>query len=141
MTRYGLSASDNFTGAMKNDIVIYHYKDPDFNVPISLNYYFDGFRPNQSSGTIGYGWFLNVGGAITRESRGIRDEHRYGEGQTINDCAGYYYFMNSENEPNADIVSVGPGLFSGGPIQLDKAIPAYLYGIRPAYIWINGQSH
>ncbi|MGM9788427.1 MAG: RHS repeat-associated core domain-containing protein [Candidatus Cryptobacteroides sp.] len=141
MTRYGLSASDNFTGAMKNDIFIYHYKDPDFNVPISLSYHFDGFRPNQSSGTIGYGWFLNVGGAITRESRGIRDEHRYGEGQTINDCAGYYYFMNSGNEPNADIVSVGSGLFSGGPIQLDKAIPAYLYGSRPAYIWINGQSH
>lgn len=137
MTKYGTTHSSMYTGAFSYNIPIYTYKDIDFEIPISLGYHFDGFRPLQGSGSMGYGWYLNVGGAITREVRGVPDEHHASESVSGDDCSGYYYFKNSGKEPTSDIVSIGSGLFSGGSVRLDKAVGAYFYGTRPSYIY-NG---
>ena len=74
MTRYGNLTPSLYTGAMTFSLPLYTYEDPDFTIPISLEYSFDGYRPAQHSGTVGYGWYLNCGGVITREVRGIPDE-------------------------------------------------------------------
>lgn len=74
MTKYGGLTPSLYTGAMSLPIPLYTYKDPDFTIPISLEYNFDGYRPAQASGTVGYGWHLNCGGVITREVCGIPDE-------------------------------------------------------------------
>ena len=74
MTRYGNLTPSLYTGAMTFSIPLYTYEDPDFTVPITLEYSFDGYHPAQHSGTVGYGWFLNCGGTITREVRGVPDE-------------------------------------------------------------------
>ena len=74
MTRYGNLTPSLYTGAMTFSLPLYTYEDPDFTIPISLEYSFDGYRPGQHSGTVGYGWYLNCGGAITREVRGMPDE-------------------------------------------------------------------
>ena len=95
MTKYGATHSSMYTGAFSYNIPIYTYKDIDFEIPIGLGYHFDGFRPLQGSGSMGYGWYLNVGGAITREVRGVPDEHHASESVSGDDCSGYYYFKNS----------------------------------------------
>ena len=74
MTRYGNLSPSLYTGAMTFSLPLYTYSDPDFTIPISLEYSFDGYRPAQHSGTVGYGWYLSCGGVITREVRGIPDE-------------------------------------------------------------------
>lgn len=139
MTKYGAVHSSMYTGAFSYNLPVYTYKDIDFEIPISLGYHFDGFRPMQGSGTMGYGWYLNVGGAITREVRGVPDEHHASESISGDDCSGYYYFKNTGKEPTTDIVSIGSGLFSGGSIRLDKAVGAHLYGSRPTYFYNGGQ--
>ena len=77
MTKFGGLSPSLYTGAMTYSVPIFTYSDPDFTLPISLEYNFDGFRPSQHSGTIGYGWHLECGGAITREVRGLADDDVY----------------------------------------------------------------
>ena len=85
MTRYGHLSPDLNGGTMSFDIPVYTYSDKDFDIPISLHYYSEGFRPAQQTGEAGLGWTLMAGGAITREIVGLDDfktggmSHFYGE--------------------------------------------------------------
>lgn len=75
MIRYGGGSYVNmYTGAASYAINLYTYKDRDFTIPISISYNGDGFMPGRNPGCVGTGWFLNVGGVITREVRGLPDE-------------------------------------------------------------------
>lgn len=90
MTRYGGLTPSFYTGAMQWSLPVYVYKDYDFEIPISLDYSFDGFRVGESTGNVGLGWVLNAGGVITREVRGLRDEclKQVEKNRTL---YGYYY--------------------------------------------------
>ena len=77
MTRYGSLVPSLYTGAMTFSVPVYTYTDPDFTIPVSLEYNYDGYKPSQHSGTVGLGWSLNCGGVITREIRGLPDEGSY----------------------------------------------------------------
>ena len=48
-----------YTGAMTYSLPLYTYSDPDFNLPISLEYNYDGYKVARSAGTVGLGWVLN----------------------------------------------------------------------------------
>ncbi len=74
MFRYGDVPTSLFTGRIDLSIPLYTLDDPDFPLQISLTYNSEGFKPTMSSGFVGYGWFLNAGGCITREVRGVPDE-------------------------------------------------------------------
>ena len=74
MTKYGAVSPSLYSGTMSYSIPLYTYSDPEFSIPVSLDYNYDGYRPAAASGTIGLGWALNCGGVITREVRGIPDE-------------------------------------------------------------------
>lgn len=90
MSKYGDAKPSLYTGAMHYSVPIYTYHDPDFTLPISLEYNFDGYRPSQHSGTVGYGWNLACGGVITRDIRGLPDEDKvYGPQDRV--MAGYYW--------------------------------------------------
>jgi len=77
MTRYGDVASSLYTGTMALSVPVYTYKDPDFEIPISLEYSSNGCVPNVRAGVLGPDWSLNAGGVITREIRGFPDEQIY----------------------------------------------------------------
>ena len=85
MTRCGNLLPSLYTGAMTFSLPLMTYSDPDFTIPVSLEYSFDGYKPGQHSGTVGYGWYLDCGGVITREVRGIPDEGDL-EGANNYDC-------------------------------------------------------
>ncbi|MCQ2164250.1 MAG: DUF6443 domain-containing protein [Bacteroidales bacterium] len=74
MTRFGVVSPSLYNGAMTYSYPVFNYEDHDFSIPVSLEYSFEGYRPSQHSGSVGYGWHLNCGGVITREVRGLPDE-------------------------------------------------------------------
>lgn len=74
MTRYGTHNVNLYTGRVSINIPLGSYKDTDFEIPVSLNYNFNGFRPNEQASEAGLGWTLSCGGIITREIRGLPDE-------------------------------------------------------------------
>lgn len=81
MFRYGDVETSLFTGKLNLSIPIYSLNDPDFNLDIALRYNSEGFKPRKHSGYVGYNWFLEAGGCITREVRGLPDEqYRYQHG-------------------------------------------------------------
>lgn len=74
MFRYGDVNTALFTGKANVSIPIYELEDPDFNLHITLRYNSEGFKPRKHSGYIGYNWFLEAGGCITRETKNLPDE-------------------------------------------------------------------
>lgn len=65
-----------YTGKINISIPVYHYKDPDFDIPVSISYGSDGFQPMKHSGFVGHDWILNAGGCITREVYNMPDEYK-----------------------------------------------------------------
>lgn len=74
MFRYGNVETSLFTGKLNLSVPIYQLEDPDFNLNIALRYHSEGFKPNKQSGYVGYNWFLEAGGCITREVKNFADE-------------------------------------------------------------------
>lgn len=75
--RYGSNPVDYYTGKAMVNVPIYTYKDNDFELPISASYVSEGFVPSRQTGILGLNWFLNCGGAISREIVGIPDDRIY----------------------------------------------------------------
>ena len=65
-----------YTGTMRLSVPVYTYHDADFDIPISLDYSTNGFRPNVMTSRVGHEWGLGLGGAVSRIVRGLPDEHR-----------------------------------------------------------------
>jgi hypothetical protein len=62
------------TGALRVNIPLYTVKSGNVTLPITLNYSTSGIKSTDIEGTAGIGWNVAVGGAITREVRGIPDD-------------------------------------------------------------------
>lgn len=75
--KYGNTSTNLYTGTVHVDIPIYNYSDDDFDIPISIGYASNGYMPNVQTSSLGLGWFLNAGGNISREIRGLPDEHTW----------------------------------------------------------------
>ena len=126
-----------YTGAMTYSLPLYTYTDPDFNLPISLDYNYDGYKVTRSAGTVGLGWALNYGGVITREIRGYKDEYR----QQISTSSaavryGYYWAYRNHtglgtnftiNRPRT------PALVTATPAELVRHLNDDLYEDIPVY--------
>ncbi len=56
-------------------IPLYNIKESNVNVPVSLTYNSGGVKVEQLATNVGLGWVLNAGGVITREVRGMADDH------------------------------------------------------------------
>ena len=74
MIQYGQSEINPYLGTLGITIPLYTYQDEGFTIPISINYASNGYKPNIQTGILGLGWYLNVGGVITREVKGLLDE-------------------------------------------------------------------
>lgn len=104
MFRYGEFQTSLFTGRMQQTIPIYTLDDPDFNMNIALHYNAEGFKPRKHSGPVGYNWFLEAGGCITREVKGFPDEIYGREVNNITGIEGMYHFITQN--PDANNVSM-----------------------------------
>lgn len=71
--RYGNTPVDHYTGTARVDVPLYDCQDPDFHITVSAGYASGGFIPQRQTGILGLNWFLDCGGAVTREIRGRDD--------------------------------------------------------------------
>ena len=76
--KYGNTPVDYYTGTAQVNVPIYEYRDNDFEISVSAGYASNGLLPQRQTGILGLNWFLNCGGAVTREIRGIADDKLLG---------------------------------------------------------------
>ncbi len=74
------------TGIPNIKVPIYTIKEGDVSLPISLSYHAGGIKVEEVASWVGLGWSLNVGGLISRTTKGLPDD------TSIN---GYMYTQNS----------------------------------------------
>lgn len=87
--RYGLVPVSYFSGKAKIEIPLYTLEDPDFSIPLSLNYVSDGLKPAKHPGLVGLDWTLNFSGIITREVYGAPDDANGYSGHDPSTNTGY----------------------------------------------------
>ena len=73
MTLAGKVQPDLNSGKLNVNLPIYTWEDQDFQLPVSLSYSTNGFKPNSPIGPVGLGWSINIGGVITRQIIGKDD--------------------------------------------------------------------
>lgn len=59
-------------------IPLYELKSTRINVPITLSYHSGGIKVTERTSTMGLGWTLNAGGAVTRVINGLPDDSQFG---------------------------------------------------------------
>lgn len=75
LMRYDNHATlDLNTGCITPSINLVHFKDQDFDFPISISYNSSGFRPRNADNYVGRDWALNTGGIVYRQVNGIPDD-------------------------------------------------------------------
>lgn len=117
MVTYGNVPVNLFSGQLNNTIQLFAGKQADFNVSVDLRYNYAGNRPEESPSIIGLGWQLSVGGVITREVRGLPDEHPRGYYNAAVQSILNNYFVN-ENMLFPDAVRFANGYY-------DSQVDAY----------------
>lgn len=95
--RYGNTPVDYCTGTAQVNVPLYEYKDNDFNISVSAGYASNGLVPQRQTGILGLNWFLNCGGAITREIRGLPDDKSVTGLEAI-----FGFLVGSQKEYNDD---------------------------------------
>lgn len=73
-TSYGNIPIEGNDGAFSTSIPLFSQRYRDIDMAISLGYKSGGIAIDELGGTIGTGWVLNGGGAVTRVMRGLPDE-------------------------------------------------------------------
>ncbi len=64
-----------FTGIPSISVPLYNYSHHNgLNLDVSLSYFAGGTKVSEQSSTVGLNWYLNAGGVITRQVRGMPDD-------------------------------------------------------------------
>jgi hypothetical protein len=123
--RFGDIPVGRYTGLPNIDIPVYNIKTTHLEVPVSLSYHASGVKIEDVASLVGLGWSLNAGGVITRNVRGLPDEHAFGYLSTnylidqyptmdTTQLRNYYYNISSNlADPQPDIFSFNAGPLSG----------------------------
>ncbi|MDQ6470090.1 RHS repeat domain-containing protein [Flavobacterium sp. LHD-80] len=72
--KYGNQPVGMFTGATNINIPVISFKSSNIEVPISMFYTNDGIKVDNTSGQVGLGWGINMGGVINRVIRDKKDD-------------------------------------------------------------------
>lgn len=121
----------HYTGTVNVEIPICTIELKDISIPVSLTYNASGIKVEQEASTVGLGWSLNVGGAITKTILGENDlyeTHTYFNTET---CSG---------SPHTSCNSISDITNLYGPIEQDFTLSDYL---KPSPTWndfVNGCS-
>ena len=73
LARYGEYPVSLATGVPEISIPLYEIKLGDYTLPISISYHASGIKVDDVASTVGLGWVLNAGGAVSRTVVGAPD--------------------------------------------------------------------
>ncbi len=91
MIRYDQTSVNLNLGRIDLSIPLLEWKDQDFDIPISLSYNSEGFRPRNSDNYVGRDWMLNTGGVVYRCVNGIPDDIINGLEPLAAQAGAYHY--------------------------------------------------
>ncbi len=72
------SSVNHASGTIQQQIPLYQIQQNGIQWPIALNYHYSGLQVMEAPSSIGLGWSISGGGFITREVRGLPDDHPKG---------------------------------------------------------------
>jgi len=72
--KFGILPVTLYEGMPNRNVPIYEVKVGKLNLPISLNYNYNGYRPGEESSWVGLGWTLQAQGIITKVIKGSVDD-------------------------------------------------------------------
>ena len=124
---YGNVPVNLSSGQVNFQVPIYNIDLRGYSWPIQLSYNFKGLVYEDKPSLTGLGWLLNAGGVVTREVRGIPDEHPFGYYGAQNILGRYLnpYFSNG------DMTLITAGEIAAG--NFDSEADKY-------YVSVNGVS-
>ena len=108
--RYGSNPVELYTGNLSVSIPVYTYSDNDFQIPVSVGYSSQGFIPGKQTGILGMNWFLNCGGAVSREIKGVADDH-IGHDNTIG------ILLGGDHYDEEDVLGIKDGELNSNGLQ------------------------
>lgn len=73
--KHNFSEANMYRGAPSISVPIYKIELQEFELPINLNYSYDGLKVGEVASRVGLGWNLNAGGMITHIVKGKPDDH------------------------------------------------------------------
>jgi hypothetical protein len=93
--KYGDVPVNLYTGVPNISIPLYEIKAGEITVPIALSYNASGIKVGEEASSVGLGWILSMGGAVSRTIRGKEDFNWYLNGpkmiDLIYDLNGFEY--------------------------------------------------
>jgi YD repeat-containing protein len=78
LERYALMPVNEAAGTPTISLPLYEVRSGALTLPLTLSYHASGIRVGDQASWVGLGWALNAGGVITRQVRGLPDEHPRG---------------------------------------------------------------
>ncbi len=117
LSTFGQLPFNYSTGTANISIPLAEVKEGSITMPVTLNYNYTGFKPDEPTGIAGLGWSLNMGGVITRTVRGIKDEADNGYfhyGNFVDEQIGNY-LDETVTSSSAVFVYVNSGERDGEP--------------------------
>ncbi|WP_374172830.1 hypothetical protein [Flavobacterium tructae] len=97
-----------FYGRLEKNISLFNGKVGDFNLPIQLSYNYAGNKLEETPSIIGLGWQFNLGGVVSREVRGLPDEHPRGyNNSAVKEIVNNYINNTSISYDNAKKITSG----------------------------------
>lgn len=121
----------HYTGTVNVEIPICTIELKDISIPVSLTYNTSGIKVEQEASTVGLGWSLNVGGAITKTILGENDMYEPHTYFNTDSCLG---------SPHTSCNSIKDITGFYGPIEKNFTLSDYL---SPSPTWdffVNGSS-
>lgn len=151
LTKYIQANVDYYNGLLDFEIPILKYKDASFEIPISIKYISDGFKPGRRPSIIGNNWVLNVGGVISRnvygspdDVRGYKESTKTGkymlDGLLVAIREGKYKHYNKTDLYNLNIALIKEGNpYGSGDLEYDLApdIFNFSFGGQKGYFFIG----
>lgn len=120
------------TGSVSYDINLFNYRDiyngSGYN--IGLRYYGTGFVPAKKSNYVGLDWSLDIGGAISREVRGLPDDF-FSDWPKKQGLYGYLEGVKTSNKTNNDIYNQNYSQLPSGNGGIGIKTGAYAFEIEP----------
>ncbi len=107
---YGEVPINLSTGQIGFQVPFYTIEERGYSWPISLSYNFKGLVYEDKPSVTGLGWNLQAGGVITREVRGIPDEHPngyYGSNDVLGRYLEPYFQTNTITRATANQLTIG----------------------------------
>lgn len=108
----------HYTGTVNVEIPICTIELKDISVPVSLTYNTSGIKVEQEASTVGLGWSLNVGGAITKTIMGENDFYETHTYFNTDVCNG---------SPHTGCNSINDITGLNGPIETEFTLTDYAY--------------